>query len=818
MKIVNLSLIILIGIGLSACRQTADSSPENKRQINFCEGWKFILDDSADFANPEFDDKHWLNVDLPHDWSVSDPALQDSLHAGPFVKGLDRGEDVAWLAGGTAWYRKRFRLAAEDTDKLVYLHFDGVQTEAGIWINGELAAHHLNGYTPFDIDITPYLKAKGEENLIALKVLQRGEHSRWFTGAGIYREVSMSIVDPLHFVPHGLAITTPSVNENEALVQLDVEVQNLPGSPCEVLLRAEITGPDSTVQGFESEEAIGLPSELSTLALKGKISRPDRWSPDHPALYQLRLSLLHEGKEVDVLVKDFGIRSIAYSAQKGFLLNDEPVLLKGTCMHHDNGLLGSMAFPDAEFRRVRIMKENGYNAIRCSHNPPSAAFLKACDKLGMLVIDEAFDAWQKAKRKNDYHLYFDSCWRKDLRAMIRRDRNHPSVIMWSFGNEVQERADPEGLEIAKKLIESIHSLDPSRPATQAICSFWDNPGLTWKDAQPALDLLDVAGYNYQWQQYESDHAEHPERIMYSSESFPMAAFENWNMVKKCPYVIGDFVWTGMDYLGESGVGRNIYAFGPGERLYGLAPWPWYLSWCGDIDITGEKKPQSWFRDIVWDESQIEMLVHEPVPKNQEESLSLWGWPGERKSWTWSGHEGEILKVKVYSSCEEVVLSLNGDTIGRKAVGRDKQLTAEFELTYTPGLLIAYGLNHGKVSCSDTLVTTGPPKRLSLKPEQKVIRADRQSLIYCRVEALDARGRRIPDSKRPFEVQVSGPAELLAAGNASPLLEGSLQDQSASLFRGAALLILRSTGEAGSINIAVSSAGLAEGANATVTAN
>ncbi|MBK8504360.1 MAG: hypothetical protein IPL46_20435 [Saprospiraceae bacterium] len=277
------------------------------------------------------------------------------------------------------------------------------------------------------------------------------------------------------------------------------------------------------------------------------------------------------------------------SPTKGFLLNGSEVLLKGACIHHDNGILGAAAYKSAEYRKIEILKKNGFNAIRTAHNPPSKILLDACDQMGMLVIDESFDQWQRPKNEKDYSISFDEWWEKDIESMILRDRNHPSIIIWSFGNEISERADSSGLVIAKKLIDKIHTLDPSRPATQAICKFWEHPEKIWKDSESAFALLDVHSYNYQWQQYKEDHQNFPERVMLGTESFALEAHENWKMVETHPYVIGDFVWTGMDYFGESGIAHTIYKDNKEEEWLGLADWPWFNAWCGDIDILGFKK-------------------------------------------------------------------------------------------------------------------------------------------------------------------------------------------------------------------------------------
>ncbi|NJO68772.1 MAG: hypothetical protein HC830_05365 [Bacteroidetes bacterium] len=340
----------------------------------------------------------------------------------------------------------------------------------------------------------------------------------------------------------------------------------------------------------------------------------------------------------------FGIRSIHFDAANGFMLNGKKVLLKGGCMHHDNGFLGSATIDRAEERRVELMKAYGFNAIRTSHNPPSRQFLDACDRVGVLVIDEAFDMWERPKNPQDYHRFFKEWWQKDISSMVMRDRNHPSIIMWSIGNEINERADSSGLIITRKLADEVHRLDPTRPVTAAICSFWDHKNRPWSATAPAFALLDVGGYNYMWKAYEEDHLLYPDRIMAGTESLPLEAYENWKQVEKNSWVIGDFVWTAMDYMGETGIGNSRLDNDPDNGF--SRTWTWFNAYCGDIDLCGFKKPQLYYRDVIWGNSNIEMMVHAPVPEGRKEIVSMWGWPEEWQNWNWNGSEGKLMQVRV----------------------------------------------------------------------------------------------------------------------------------------------------------------------------
>ena len=789
---------------LNSCGESGKSVRNIVRNQDFNQGWKFINDSLDNAYKTDFDDKSWRTIDLPHDWSIEDYDVQDSLHIGPFYKNLERGEDVGYLRGGTGWYRKEFTVEEKHKNKEVILHFDGVQTEMKLWVNGQYVGEHVYGYTPFYFNITPYLNSDGKPNQIAIKVVQPGQHSRWFTGSGIYRQVSISYLNPIHTDIWGLFVTTPEVSSEKARVQVDCEIVNNNDENETVKVQSELIAPDGKLIKSKQQEIQISKNNKSKITFDFTVDNPALWGIENPALYTARISILAQNKLIDQVESKFGIRSLEFSAEDGFLLNGKQTLLKGACLHHDNGLLGAMAFPRAEERRVKIMKQNGYNAIRTAHNPPSKAFLEACDKQGMLVIDESFDMWIKPKRPNDYHQYYEKWWKKDTRAMLLRDRNHPSIIMWSIGNEIQERADSAGLIIAEKAIDFIKSIDTTRPVTMALCGFWDNPEKEWDDSAPAFAQLDVGGYNYQPQQYISDHKKHPERIMYGSESVSKQAYRYWQKVVDLPYVIGDFIWTGMDYIGEAGIGHSTYKE-PGDSSDSFhMPWPWYISWCGEIDILGNKKAPAYYRDILWKESDLEMLVHEPIPEGKYELVHFWGWPKEYKSWNWQGYEKKELKVSVYSNYPKVKLELNGELIGAKAVPQDSKPKVTFRVPYQKGELKVSGIKAGQVQEIQSLETTGQVEKLILQAERKQIPADRQEICYINVMAVDEDGALVPDAKTPVNFNIAGAGELLSAGSANPKVNGSFKDEKFELFRGKGMIIVRSTGEPGACSIKVES--------------
>jgi len=797
--------IFFISIIIFSCSSdnTKDGSVLN-RNLPLDSDWKFLRDSVAGAENPSFDDSGWRSIDLPHDWSIENFADNDTEdHIGPFTKTSEGGSSTGQVKGGTAWYRKHFIADKTYSKKQVSLCFDGVYMISSVWVNGKKAGDHFYGYTPFSYDITNYL-FPGKDNIIAVEVKNPGKNSRWYSGSGIYRHVWLTVTNPLRVVENGLFVTTDLTSKDSANVHISVQLKNSGTINKEATLVTFISDSDTRV--IDKNEVPVKIGSNGTLSVEQtlKISQPALWSIDDPHLYSATTEVVLKGKVIDSYSVTFGVRTLSFNADKGFSLNNIPLELKGACMHHDNGLLGSAAFDRAEERRVEIMKANGFNAIRCSHNPPSKQFLDACDRLGMLVIDEAFDMWEHPKNPSDYSNYFKENWKSDLESMILRDRNHPSVIAWSIGNEIYERADTSGQRIANQLINVVKSLDNTRPVTAAVCFFWDHPGMDWSASEAAFTSLDLAGYNYQWREYENDHKKFPARIMAGTESFPIEAFENWQQVEKYPWVIGDFVWTGMDYLGESGIGHAYYdTKNPGF----LMPWPWYSSWCGDIDIIGQKKAQSFFRDVVWNRSKLEMAVHAPFTNGKTEGISLWGWPQEYQSWTWPGEEGNSLQVFLFSSCQEVRLELNGKVIGQKKTSDNTSLTAKFDVPYSAGELKAVGLIDGKVVATKLLKTAGKPASLGLISDRVRINADRNDLAYITVEVRDKDGNLVPDSDIPVKFTVTGDGELLASGNAAPDDMKSFRKPECKTFNGKCLAIIRPFTKAGSIIVTAESIGI-----------
>lgn len=706
--------------------------------------------------------------------------------------------------GGTGWYRKHFKLEKTDEDKLIQVLFDGVYMNADVWINGHHLGNHPYGYTAFAYDLTPHLNPAGQENVVAVQVKNEGKNSRWYSGSGIYRDVKLIKTGKVHIPIWGVTVTTPEVTSEKATVKLDINITNSEKKSGKLVVSTSLKSPINQGEIKAVTNIDQYSGESVTAEQKFEIAQPTLWSPETPELYEAVTEVSFDGKIMDRQITAFGIRSVEFSDEKGFVLNGQPVELKGGCMHHDNGPLGSATFKTAEYRRVKTMKENGFNAIRTSHNPPSKAFLDACDKIGMLVLDESFDQLQKPKNPQDYILYFDKWWDKDIEAMVKRDRNHPSVIIWSVGNEIQERGDSSGLEIFRKLREKVLEFDKTRPVTQAICEFWDNPGKGWDYTEKAFAQMDVHGYNYQWKRYETDHEKFPERIMIGTESVPKEAFENWQQVEKQPYVIGDFVWTGMDHLGESGIGNAKL---DNDTTKFLPPWPWFVNNSGDISMLGNKKPQMFYRDVVWRNSNLEMLVHSPIPAGRKEVVSFWGWPDEMKSWNWEGNEGTPLLVSVYSRCDEVRLELNGKVIGSKKVSEESKLTVQFEVPYQPGELIAVGLKEGKEIIRQSLKTTGKPAQLKISVEENTFPGIESDLVYFNIEVLDENGVLVPNARIPVEFEIIGGGKLQAVANENPKEMHSFQQPQVNSYRGKCQLIVRKDKSGAAIQVTAKSEGL-----------
>jgi beta-galactosidase len=821
----------------------AQTSATPRQQVPADSDWKFLLGDPAGAEAVAFSDATWRTVNLPHDWSIELKPDPKSLSAA--------GE--GYFPGGIGWYRKTFVAPASWSGKRVSAEFDGVYMDATVYLNGEKLGTHPYGYTGFRYDLTPHLKLSGE-NVLAVRVDNSAQpNSRWYSGSGIYRHVRLVVTDPVHVAHWGVFVTTPEATTDKAKVAVRTRVSNDSKGQAAVVVQTFLTGPNGSTIGQTESPASVAEGEQTEIAQEISVTNPALWSPQTPALYRAVTRITVSGKVVDETVTPFGIRSIARSVENGLLLNGKPIKLAGGSVHHDNGPLGAAAFDRAEERRVELLKAAGFNAVRTAHNPPSPAFLDACDRLGLLVLDEPFDVWTVAKVKFDYARFFGEWWQRDIDAMVTRDRNHPSVVIWGIGNEIPEAWTKDGAPLAKKLSARVRELDGTRPLTEAF------PGATYTPNTDAVfALLDIGGYNYNLAANgPKDHERVPSRIMMTTESFPGDVFEQWKLVHDNPYVLGEFVWTAMDYLGESGIGA--WSFGTpedaakaaqvGQMLkfmttkmgengenpfaamakpddpaaagmaqmmkYVFPGYPWHAAYCGDLDLTGLRKPQSFYRDILWNGgNRVFATVHLPEPEGKKTIAIGWGVAPTIQSWTWPGQEGKALQVDVYSGAQKVRLYLNDKLIGEMPTGLDQQFKATFSVPYQPGTLKAVGINGDSSVAESVLTTSSESTQLRLTADRTLVHADGEDLSFITVEALDAKGRFQPNADQTITFNISGPGTIAAVGNGDGASDELYQGNQRKLFQGRAQLIVRTSKTPGTIQVKATAPGLS-GAQAAI---
>ena len=712
-----------------------------ERKQLFDSDWQFALEDTT----------QWRSVTLPHDWSIE----------GTFSKDTPAGNEGGYLPTGKGYYRKTFVPGREYEGKRLRLYFEGVYMNSEVYINGQRAGGHPYGYSSFFVDATPFVKV-GVKNVIDVRVdNSQQKNCRWYSGSGIYRHVWLYTTGQRYIDEWSVQVLTPDTHT--AVIKGEVVMEDGTRKPIEKTIRE---------------------------------ANPRLWSPDDPYLYQTTLEA-----EDDCLPVTYGLRTIEYSAEKGLLLNGKEIRLNGGCLHHDNGILGAAAFDAAEYRKAKLMKEAGFNAVRTSHNHPSESFLRACDELGLLVIDEAFDGWREQKNAFDYHLLIDQWWQEDIKALVCRDRCHPSVFCWSIGNEVIERKKIEIIKTAHNMIQLCHQLDPTRPVTSALAA-WDRD---WDIYDPLAAEHDIVGYNYMIFKSQSDHERVPNRVMMQTESYPRDAWRNYRKVQDETYVVGDFVWTSIDYLGESGIGRWYYEGEvPGES-WERPLFPWHAAYCGDIDFTGQRKAIGHYRNILWNTNELlYMAVCEPDGYHGKVKTTMWGtWP-TFECWNWPGHEGKDINVEVYTRQPRVRLFLNDKLVGEQEV---KECKATFTLPYQPGELRAEAVAGSEVKGSVVLQTAGEAKTLRLTADHTTLQADGQDLAFVTIEALDAQGRLNPIAANGLKATVKGAATLQGLGNADVKDCDSYADATHHLWKGRALLVVRAAEKRGAATVTVAADGL-----------
>lgn len=786
--------------------ELCSSSPRTCLRIG--DGWRFHRGDVSEGWQEAFDDSGWREVTVPHDWSIEDlPADEPSEgeRSGPFDSSAIGGGAVGYTVGGVGWYRQGFSLAPSWEGKRVTILFDGVYMNSEVWLNGVRLGEHPYGYTAFSFDLTPHLRFDGP-NVLAVKVDSSGKTSRWYCGSGIYRHVWVTATQTVHVPQWGVFVATPTVDAAQATVRVETKLRNDGADAADtVLISRIVNGAGETVTTTETDVQVAS-GVVELVAQEMEVTSPALWSPDSPTLYSLMTTVTVGGEVVDEMETPFGIRSLSMSAETGLLLNGEPLELRGGCVHHDNGPLGACTFDRAEERRVELLKASGFNAIRTAHNPPSPAFLDACDRLGMLVMDEAFDCWQKRKHPQDYHRFFDEWWQRDMAAMILRDRNHPCVFAWSIGNEVveQEKGDSHGARLAGMLSSYARALDPTRAV-----AIGAHPGTDpWEKLDPLFAHLDLCGYNYKWERYQPDHEREPQRVIAGTESFPVKTFETLMATADNSWVIGDFVWTSFDYLGETALGHTLY---DGEESE-YAKWPWTAANCGDLDICGFARPQNYYRQMIWRTgSKVACFVQTPLPEGKTaETVFGWGWPNEWPSWTWDGHEDKTMTVRAYSSCPSVRLLLDRQDLGTQETNRETRFTGTWEVPYQPGELVAVGLDEAGAEVERcTLISAGPPAAIRLKADRKALAADGQDLSFVTIEVVDEWGVVCPNAEDLLHFEIEGPASLAAVANSNPKSVESFQQPQRKAWRGRALVIVRAGKTAGTVMLKARAEGLLE---------
>ncbi len=807
----------------------APGRPGTRSRDSFDFGWKFLKGDAEGAQLRGFSDDGWRDVDIPHDWSIEGPFSEKEPSAG----------SGAYLPTWIGWYRKRFRIETGDRGKLVTLEFDGVYQNSEVWINGHYLGLRPYGYVSFAYELTPHLNVGGE-NVVAVKVdnsLQT--NCRWYSGSGIYRHTWLLKTNPLHVAYWGTFVTCTRVSKEAAIVEVKTRVANhgKAGSLC--ALTTELVAKDGRVVGTQqSSQTIGAQGEYEFVQ-RMTVDKPSLWSPGNPYLYVVRSSVREGGQVADIYDTPMGIREAVFDAKRGFLLNGERIKLNGACLHQDAGCVGSAVPGSMWERRLALLQEMGCNAIRTSHNPYAAEFLDMCDRMGFLVMNEAFDEWKVAKGiRSGYHLYFDEWYERDLLDFIHRDRNHPSVVLWSAGNEVPDQGSAEGTDTLRKLLRIFHAEDPTRAVTVACDHIASEPAS--ETVRPEfLAQLDVVGYNYvdRWREraqlyYGIDHDEFPQRPVIGTESsgmggirgdyrslFPASpaagdvaatptrragrtgaaidAEQLWKFVGAHDYVSGDFMWTAIDYLGE-------------------ASWPAKASSGGAIDTCGFKKDGFYFYQSQWTaKPMVHLFPH----------------------WNWKGREGQFIPVTCYTNCDTVELFINGRSVGLRGYefprygmqgrygnygprARAQRTTADLHLAwdvpYEPGILKAVGTKDGAAVVTMDVSTTGEPAAVRLSADRAKIVADGRDVAHIVVEILDAQGRIVPVAENEIAFEVVGEGKLVGVDNGNPQNHDGYKVSHCKAFNGMCLAVVQATAKAGRIRVSATSANLRSDAVSIVT--
>ncbi|MFE2884689.1 glycoside hydrolase family 2 TIM barrel-domain containing protein [Streptomyces sp. NPDC059272] len=789
------------------------------KRTSFNDGWQ-----ARPKVNPfaELSGTHvpFRPVTLPHD------AMIGRARVAPGGEATTEGGAGAYFPGGTYEYRKTFVVPEEQRGKRILFEFEGVYRAAVVYVNGDFAGQRPYGYSHFYVDADRFLRF-GEDNEIRVEA-RTHQDSRWYTGAGVYRDTWMLVGDVVRIAPEGVRVTTPDIDRERAVVEVATRVANDSIAVRTVDVVTEIRDAAGSVVAHDVSKATVLPGEPATVRQRLYVHEPLLWSTDTPTLYAADVTLTG----LDAETVDFGIRSLRLDPARGLRINGETVKLRGACVHHDNGVLGAATYARAEERRVQLLKDAGFNALRMSHNPMSKAMLDACDRLGMLVVDESFDVWTSGKSEFDYSLDFPEWWERDIEAMVAKDFNHPSVIMYSIGNEIPETGSRFGAAWGRGLAEKIRSSDGTRYVTNAVNGMLavlselrelrrrsqetapedgtgintlmadagdmmnaiSASGLVTDRTAESFAVLDVAGMNYAEARYALDKDLFPHRIILGTETFPTRIDGNWRLVEQHGHVIGDFTWTGWDYLGEVGIGRPQYVSPDGPRPAHTAPYPYLLAGCGDLDITGHRRPASFYREIVFGlRTAPYIAIRRPEHHGETYAGSPWAWSDAIASWTWPGFEGSPVTVEVYGAADEVELLLNGRTLGRRPVGAEHRFRTEYDTEYAPGELLAVAYRDGAETARHTLRTATGPIRLRVEADRPVITATGGDLAYVDLTLTDPDGTTHTAADRPVRLEVRGSGVLLGFGSADPSTEERFDATERRTYEGRALAVLRPTG-------------------------
>jgi beta-galactosidase len=770
-----------------------------RQQVLFNADWKFHLGDAPGSEKPSAADQSWRTLTLPHDWSIEQPFSQDWASA------------TAFLPGGVGWYRKTFKLPAGFGSKKVFVYFDGVYKNSEVWLNGHFLGKRPSGFAAFQYELTPYLNASGA-NVLAVKV----DHtefadSRWYTGSGIYRNVYLLATEPVHVGQWGIGFTTPTVSPSAATGKVTVAVTNATATKATVLVKSSLLDAQGKVVATAQQQVQALPKVETPAALTLQISNPALWSVDQPNLYKLRVALSVQGRVTDEVTEEVGVRSIRFDANQGFFLNGQNMKIKGVCLHDDAGALGVAVPPAVWERRLKALKAVGCNSIRMSHNPHADYVYRLCDQLGFLVMDEAFDEWEAGKNKwvagwnvgtpakFGSHEYFKEWADRDLRDMIRRNRNRPSIILWSIGNEIDYPNDPYSHEVlntgrnpqiygkgylpdhppasrlgelAKHLVAVAKKADTSRPITAALAgvvmsNYTDYPG-----------ALDVVGYNYLEFRYPEDHQKYPNRVIYGSENG--MGREAWAAVDSNAYISAQYLWTGADYLGEAG------------------KWPERSNGAGLLDMAGFPKPEYYFRQSLWSDKPMVYLAAAEAPK--EGSPAVRGHRRLLPTWNWPA--STPVRVTGFSNAEATELFLNGQSLGKKQ-GRE----VFWDVPYQPGELLAKGYRNGQEVSRHVLKTTDAPAAIQAIPYPSVAAAKATGLTQIEVRIIDKNGNPVVAATNEVSVTVTGSAKVLGIESGDLASHESYQASKRQAYHGQLLVYVQTLG-AGPISVTLQAPGLA----------